>query len=119
MAFDMIDEFRAATLPRTKLRSLARLAEIYAPQSREKEPANFLKRIWRPSRPVIHLAVAVRLLLGGWREKGQEIYVDDLVWLPVQVAWIIEEASRIEAFVTSDIRFRVTAADLMRPRVIK
>jgi hypothetical protein len=43
--------------------SLAQMAEVVLSESRESELKNLLSRIWRPSRPVIHLAAATRSAL--------------------------------------------------------
>ena len=72
---------------------------------------NFQKRVWRPSRPVIHVAAACDLALC---ETGGEQTVFSVNLAEVKtIEGLVECSQRVKTLVCRDPRFRVTDDDLL------
>jgi hypothetical protein len=73
--------------------------------------ANFQKRIWRPSRPVLHLAVAYDLTLCSW-EDGRSAYELDLASASF-IGELVELAARLQPRICADPRFGVNDQQIL------
>ena len=74
--------------------------------------ANFQKRVWRPGRPVLHLAVAQDVVLCTNGAEGNDFGVSlDAVEV---FARIVTQAEDVAALIADDLRFATGRADLFR-----
>lgn len=105
-----------ATLPsEMKRHSLNQLSELVLKESRQSNPDNVEKRIWRGSLPVIHIAAAYQWMMRYCEDKGAAFTMD---------LQNLEEHRRIlalseihEEIVLTDRRFGVKADNLVRLRL--
>jgi hypothetical protein len=101
-----------ATMKQLSVNQLSRLVKTDRPTI--DDPEMIERRVWRPSWPVIHLALAFDVLLTKLGADAASFqYPIDNEGLN---AWIIEVAWRHELFVLEDPRFGVSAESLIRVR---
>lgn len=71
-----------ANLPgHVKRLSLEQVTELVLPDrlTRERDPKNFQTRVWRPSRPVIHIASAIAVILNEAERQAVQVTVGDFL----------------------------------------
>jgi hypothetical protein len=104
-----------AVLPSPMVRlSLNQLSMLVQREARQSEPENVEKRIWRPSRKVIGLAVAFDQVVDSGAANDNGFLLQDLATIDE----IIKKAIQHETYVLEDSRFGVTAEELVRVRWI-
>jgi len=104
---------RPAILPFPMERlSLNQLSMLVQREARQSDPENVEKRIWRPSRKVIGLAVAFDQLVDSGAANDNGFWLQDLA----TIDQIIEKAIHHESLVLEDPRFGVTVEELVRVR---
>jgi hypothetical protein len=120
MSFGFLAEHmtdQKVALPESMQRlSLNELSKLVQDQSRESEPENIEHRVWRKSRPVIHLASAMQV---GLRAVAGDCAVDGLKYDLTNAALhrtAIDLANIYEEIVLSDSRMGVTEDMLIRIR---
>ena len=86
--------------------SINELAAFIAEDAGQSEVANVKSRIWRPSLPVIHLAVAAAFVGQVIERHGAAGGIDILLWSRDRVTSIVEYAEYLETLVPSATRFR-------------
>lgn len=74
--------------------------------------ANFQKRVWRSSRPVLHLAIAVDELLCALGQQRTDYGID--LGSTVLFGELIARAKSIQDMILDDPRFGVAAEDLLQ-----
>jgi hypothetical protein len=115
LAEHMTDQKEA--LPESMQRlSLNELSKLVQDQSRESEPENIEHRVWRKSRPVIHLASAMQF---GMRAVAGDRALDSVKYDLTNAALhraAIDLANIYEEIVLSDSRMGVTEDMLIRIR---
>jgi hypothetical protein len=80
--------------------SLNRLSEIAIRDlNQESDSANVETRIWRPSLPVIHLAVATALAMEAAGQAGEDINIGHLLTNRTLIEWIVTEAEKYAALI--------------------
>ena len=89
------------------------MAAFVAEDAGQVDPINVERRVWAPSRPVIHLAAAAAML-GQRRNKGGiptglETFLLDRGF----VEEVSRQAERLRAVIASDARFPVKAEQLV------
>lgn len=103
-----------AELPEGMTRlSLNQLSVLVKPESRQNDPENIEKRIWRSSRKIIHLASAFDRLVDRAAANDNGYHIADYRL----TARILELAEARERIVLEDRRFGVAHDDLIRVRV--
>lgn len=106
---------RPALLPASMARlSINELAKLVRRESGQHDPENTEKRVWRPSRPVFHLASAFDLVSRfrlGDNDNGYDLNNGDL---HRDILRLAEAAERV---VDGDRRFQVKPDDLLRIRL--
>lgn len=103
-----------AELPDEMLRhSLNQLSLLVARESRQSDPENAEKRVWRSSRQIIHLAAAFDQILDARSANDNGPHIADFKLLKQ----VLELAELHEQIVLRDRRFGVTSDDLIRVRV--
>jgi hypothetical protein len=93
--------------------SLNEMAAFVAEDAGQLDPINVERRVWAPSRPVIHLAAAAAML-GQRRNKGGiptglETFLLDRGF----VEEVSRQAERLRALIASDAKFPVKAEQLV------
>ena len=103
-------------LPRgLKSVSLNQLAELVVNDLSGKDEANIETRIWRPSRPVIHLAAATAMAIDHAERQGAgTIHLGHVLHEVEVTRYILRTAIEIADLIRSDARFPADADRLMR-----
>ena len=91
---------------------MQRQIALYLCRDDPERSANFQNRVWRPSRPVLHLAIASDLLLCTLREKRAENGVD--LASAKLVSELVARAKLVQPLILGDPRFGVTEEDLLQ-----
>jgi hypothetical protein len=104
--------------PGVKHLSINQMAEFVLSDVGLSDAQNVESRVWRPSKPVIHLAAAIAVFGQGMlRAVAQPLSIGDLV----QTRWIIEtvvqEAQEIEVLIAKSQRLRIAPESLIRVRL--
>lgn len=73
---------------------------------------NFEKRVWRPSRPVLHLAIAYDFVLCALGEDQAEYGVD--LASAALVGELVARAALVESLICNDPRFGISDENLLR-----
>lgn len=74
--------------------------------------SNFLKRVWRPSRPVLHLSIAYDFTLSALGED-RDVYEVNLASAPLFLE-LVACAKRVLPLICKDPRFKISESDLLR-----
>ena len=98
--------------------SINEMAAFIAEGVGQSDVANVKRRIWQPSLPVIHLAVAAEYLAQLLAKQGEEGGIDNLLWSRARVTWIVEYAETLEPLVAKCAKIRVGPAGLVRIRLV-
>ena len=116
--FQQAELGRLPPLPKDVQRlSLNQMAEFVLDDAGQAETNNLERRIWAPSRPVIHLATAAAIVGQQLRKSGYPLALESLLfhrWLIEAVARLAEE---LEALIVKDPKFPVRPEQLIRFRL--
>ena len=111
----IIEDDRSGAMPywpRGSL-SLNRMAERVIDDTSESDTANVKSRVWRPSRPVIHIAAAVATAVEHGAANGLTISVVDLWHHPDVLAWTVDTAIWLADLIPGIPRLRIAAGELV------
>jgi hypothetical protein len=99
-----------------KRHSLNELSKLVMEQTHQSVPENFEHRIWRPSRPVIHIAAAMQVIARASEPNSVAVGypLDDLPLHRLVIEW----AAFHEKMVLADPRFGVDTDQLVRVRLV-
>ncbi len=98
--------------------SINEMAAFIADVAGQSDVANVKTRLWRPSLPVIHLAVAAECLAQSLDKQGEEGGIDNLLWSRSRVTWIVEYAETLGPLIAKCAKIRVGPAGLVRIRLV-
>ena len=74
--------------------------------------ANFQHRVWRPSRPVLHIAIAYDLVLSATGQKEEEFGLD--LATTEFVGALVVGAKSLEPLILNDPRFGIGKSDILQ-----
>ena len=106
----------SSSLPALNDSSLNQMAEFVLSDARQSDPENVETRIWRPSRPVIHLASAVH----GYLHLGPTAELLGFVPLMTDrgaLEYVVRSAEYWESLVTKSSRLRINPETLIKIRL--
>jgi hypothetical protein len=108
----------AFVLPRGIERlSVNQMAEYVLDDAGQADPVNVEKRVWAPSRPVIHLAAAVAFLAQKLKKAGQtpwlELFLLNREWIEA----VVLQAEGLERLIADNPKFPVKTEQLIRVRL--
>ncbi len=98
--------------------SINEMAAFVAEDAGQSDAANVKSRIWRPSLPVIHLAVAAAYVARLLERHGAEGGIDILLWSRDRVTSIVEYAEYLETLVAKCEKTLVGPAGLVQIRLV-
>jgi hypothetical protein len=98
-------------------RSINQMAEFVLDDSGQAESGNVERRIWAPSRPVIHLAVAAAIIGQKLLKSGHKVAFDRLLADRTLIEEIAMLAEVLEMLVATDPKFPIKADQLIRFRL--
>lgn len=120
MAIPFLQEASGATprLPRGMSRlSLNNMASVAAEDLGLSGPENVETRVWRPSRPVIHIATAVAVAARDAEGDGQTFTALNLLLEEATIRWVADAAESYVPLLAALTQFRVPPEGLIRLRV--
>ena len=82
--------------PSLRKLSINRAAEWALGAASAGDAANTKTRLWRPARPVLHLAAAMEVLRQRLAKSGIALDYYHLLWEPAAQAWLVREAQSYE-----------------------
>lgn len=97
--------------------SLNQLSEFVLADAGQQDPGNVETRIWRRSRPVIHLATAIALVIDQHERAGREIDFRDFLAERAIVETVIRQAEGHELLIAAYPELRVSGDELVRVRL--
>lgn len=97
--------------------SVNQLAEYVMDDAGQADSANVKKRVWNPSRPVIHLCAAAAIIARGIRKAGGSVHMESFLFDRDLIKAVVECAEELAQFAEKDAKFPVPAARLLRVRL--
>jgi hypothetical protein len=97
--------------------SLNQMAELVLTDARYSDPENVETRIWRPSRPVIHLASAVHGYLHSVEPETELLGFVPLMTDHIVLEYVVRCAEYCESLVTKSRRLRINPETLIKIRL--
>jgi hypothetical protein len=94
--------------------SLNQLSELVKREAGQHDPENVEKRVWRPSRPAIHLAIAAEV--GGFVRDGPTPRLDYDIQDAEFHDFVVRAGETFEWLVLNDERFGVSDDELLKVR---
>jgi hypothetical protein len=111
------EEGKAIELPPSVKRlSINAMSELVLEDAKNTEPENVETRIWRPSRPVIHLATAVHGYL-HLRPENEALGLGPLITRREVIEYVIRSAEHCESLVIKSGRLGVDPQRLIKFRL--
>jgi len=98
--------------------SVNQMAEFVLDDIGQADPNNVKRRVWAPSRPVIHLAAAATMIGQELRRKGIQTGFEYLLLCRELIEAIVLRAKLLEEIIAKDPRFPVKAETLIRVRLV-
>lgn len=99
--------------------SINQLSEFVSADLGSADPENVEARIWLPTQPVIHLAVAYFLLMEMRAKQGRQILGPNLLLLSLRATqWLVMMAEALEDLVVKSPKLESAAKKLIRIRLI-
>jgi hypothetical protein len=121
MAYPFLKEAESGEAPKLpagmKRLSINALSELVLDDAGHTDPENVETRIWRPSRPVIHLASAVHGYLHLVEPETAALGLAPLLHRREVIEYVIRSAEYCEGLVGRSRRLRVNADRLVRIRL--
>ena len=116
--FQQAELGRLPPLPKDVQRlSLNQMAEFVLDDAGQAETGNLERRIWTPSRPVIHLAAAAAIAGQQLRQSGYPLALESLLFHRWLIEAITRLAEELEALIAKDPKFPVRPEQLIRFRL--
>ena len=106
-----------ARLPRGMSRlSLNSLAEVAANDLNLSDAGNVGTRVWRPSRPVIHIAAAIEVASEMEAREGRTFSVLDVMLREEVIRWVVDTSNSYLQLLSQNVgfRFRIPVEDSVR-----
>ena len=103
--------------PGVKRLSLNEMCEFCLVDSNQSDQCNVETRIWRPSRPVIHLACAIAVMINDLERLGFPLTFDDLLMHWTFTRDILHLAQSYEEVVVKSPGLYIPPSDLIRIRI--
>jgi hypothetical protein len=97
--------------------SLNQMAELVLSDARHSDPDNVETRIWRPSRPVIHLASAVHGYLHLAGPSAERLGFAPLITDRTVLEYVARNAEYCESLVAKSTRLRINPETLIKFRL--
>jgi hypothetical protein len=97
--------------------SLNELSEFVLEDAGQADANNVETRIWRPSRPVIHLAAAAVIAASQRSNAAKEVALELFLVNRPHIEQVVRIAVELEALIASDPKFPVKADQLIRFRL--
>jgi hypothetical protein len=97
--------------------SVNQMAEFVLDDSEQADAGNLKRRMWAPSRPVIHLAAAAAIVGQKRRKSGEVIGLETFLIDRAFVEEVVRLAEELEALIAKDPKFPVKADQLVRVRL--
>jgi hypothetical protein len=108
----------AHTLPRELKRlSLNEMAAFVREDAGQADTTNVLRRVWAPSRPVIHLAAAAAIVGQKFEKRGLTIGLQRFLFDRHLVEEVLVEAETLKALIATDPKFPVKPEQLVQFRL--
>jgi hypothetical protein len=98
--------------------SVNQMAEFVLDDIGHADSNNVKRRVWAPSRPVIHLAAAATMIGQELRRKGIQTGFEYLLLCRELIEAIVLRAKLLEEIIAKDPRFPVKAETLIRVRLV-
>jgi hypothetical protein len=98
--------------------SVNQMAEFVLDDIGYADPNNVKRRVWAPSRPVIHLAAATTMIGQELRRKGIQTGLEYRLLCRELIEEIVLRAKLLEEIIAKDPRFPVKAETLIRVRLV-
>lgn len=121
MAYPFLKEAESGQAPELpaglKRFSLNQMAELVLSDARQTDPENVETRIWRPSRPVIHLASAVHSYLHLIGPEIELLGFAPLMTSREIIEHVIRNAEHCEALIARSRRLRIDPDRLIKIRM--
>lgn len=93
--------------------SLNGMAERVIGDTAESDATNVKTRVWRSSKPVIHLAAAVAIAMSYGEAAGHSMSMLDFLHTASVLRWTIGTAQHFAAILARQTRLRIDQADLI------
>ena len=98
--------------------SIAQMAEFVLPGTTENDPVNVRSRIWSPSLPVLHIAVATEIAFSlALKANVPKLAATDLVRSPDLIRFVVSEAEKYEVLLTLAPKLELALERLVRFRL--
>ncbi len=98
--------------------SINELSRLVLSDTTQSDPENIESRIWRPSRPVIHLAAALQALMQlVARAAGPPVTFWNVLLYRDVLEWVVTEAQRYEELIGKSQRIHIDPNMLIRVRL--
>jgi hypothetical protein len=98
--------------------SINELSKLVLSDTTQSEPENIETRIWRPSRPVIHLAAALQVLMQlGVKAAGSPVTFFHVLLYQDVIRWVVTEAQKYEELIEKSQQIHVDPSMLIRVRL--
>jgi len=97
--------------------SLNEMAAYVSEDAGQADTTNVLNRIWRPSRPVIHLAAAAARIGQRLHQLGQPTRLESFLFSRELVEKVVTDAERLRGLIAKDPEFPVKVDQLVQFRL--
>jgi hypothetical protein len=89
------------------------MAERVIDDTGELDVSNVKTRVWRASRPVLHIASAAAVAVDQGAAAGRTISIADLFDDAAVIRWVVEVSGRFAEIITSTPRLRIASDRLV------
>ncbi len=99
--------------------SVNQMAEFVSPDAGMKDPENIKKRIWKASRPVIHLAAAAALIGQELKRRGLRLCLELFLFCSEFIEAIVQRAEALRQLAARDPKFPVGQKELIPVHLVR
>ena len=103
--------------PGVKRLSINEMCQLCLEDAEQSDVANVKSRIWKPSRPVIHLACATAVTMNDVERFGWKFTFEDLLMHGWLMEHIVQLAQSYEELVIKSSGLRISSDELIRVRI--
>jgi hypothetical protein len=79
---------------------------------------NFEARVFRPSKPVLHIACAMALAVDEAERRGSKLAIEHFLAFPELLRWTAEMSNQIADLLVQQAQFKIEAGSLVRVTVV-
>ena len=94
--------------------SINQIAAFVLDDAGQADPENVEKRVWRPSKPVIHLATAAALVGQELQKAGVPLLLDSFLFQEALIEAVLRRAELLKELISKDPKFPVRAEQLIQ-----